>query len=121
MSCCRADLTLLHKKGDLCKFRNWRPVSLLCANYKIFAKVVANRMMFHLDSVVHKDQTYFIPGCSITDSLFLIRDMLDLSRVSNVNFRLVSFDQEKAFDGVEHEYLFNVMSVFGFGKCFWPV
>jgi hypothetical protein len=35
-----------------------------------------------------------------------------------VNLGLVSLDQEKAFDRVDHEYLFNVMSVFGFGKSF---
>lgn len=118
MSCRRAALTLLPKKGDLCELKNWRPVALLCADYKIFAKVLSNRLKSHLDSIVHKDQTYCVPGRSITDNLFLIRDMLDLSRGSNVNFGLVSLDQEKAFDRVDHEYLFNVMSVFGFGRSF---
>ena len=33
-----------------------------------------------------------------------------------MNFGLVSLDQEKAFDRVDHEYLFNVM--FGIGKSF---
>ena len=77
------------QKGDLCELKNWRPVALLCADYTIFAKVLANRLKSHLDSIVHKDQTYCVPGCSITDNLFLIRDMLDLLRVSNVNFILV--------------------------------
>ena len=104
------------KKGDLCELKNWRPVALLCADYKIFAKVLSNRLKSHLDSIVHKDQTCCVPGRSITDNLFLIRDMLDLSRCSNVNFGLVSLDQEKAFDRVDHEYLFKVM--FGFGKSF---
>ena len=35
-----------------------------------------------------------------------------------MNFGLVSLDQDKAFDRVDHEYLFNVMSVFGFGESF---
>ena len=42
MSCRRAALTLLPKKGDLCELKNWRPVALLCADYKIFAKVLSN-------------------------------------------------------------------------------
>ena len=35
-----------------------------------------------------------------------------------MNFGLVSLDQEKSFDRVDHEYLFNVMSVLGFGEMF---
>ena len=81
------------QKRGLCELKNWRPVALLCADYTIFAKVLANRLKSHLDSIVHKDQTYCVLGCSITYNLFLVRDMLDLSRVSNVNFGLVSSDQ----------------------------
>ena len=51
---------------------------------------------------------------SVTDNVFL----LDLSRGSDANFELVYLDQEKVFDRVGHEYLFNVMSVFGFGSTF---
>ena len=69
-------------------------MALLCADYKIFAKVLSYRLKSHLDSIVHKDQTYCVPGHSITDNLFLIRDMLEMSRGSNVNFGLVSLDQE---------------------------
>lgn len=117
MSCHRAALTLLPKKGDLCELKNWRPVAMLGANFNIVAKVLANRLKSHLDSIVHKDQTHCVPGRSITDNLFLlIRDMLELSRVSNVNFGLVSL--KKAFDRVGHEYLFNVMSVFAFEERF---
>ena len=101
------------RDGESLEVKNWRSVALLCADYNIFSKVLSNRLKSHLDSIVYKDQTYCVPGRSITDNLFLIRDMLDLSRGTNVNFELVSLDQEQAFDRVDHEYLFNVMSVFG--------
>ncbi len=39
----RAILTLLPKKGDLSEIKNWRPVSLLCSDYKIMSKLLANR------------------------------------------------------------------------------
>lgn len=49
MSCHRAALTLLPKKGTCVNLRN---VALICADYKIFAKVLANRLKSHLDSIL---------------------------------------------------------------------
>ncbi|KAA8593148.1 hypothetical protein FQN60_009264 [Etheostoma spectabile] len=43
-SCRRAVITLLPKKGDLQEIGNWRPLSLLCTDYKILAKALANRL-----------------------------------------------------------------------------
>lgn len=44
ISCRRAVITLLPKKGDLQEIRNWRPVYLLCTDYKILSKALANRL-----------------------------------------------------------------------------
>lgn len=35
VSCQRAVLTLLPKKGDLTLLKNWRPVAVLCSEYKL--------------------------------------------------------------------------------------
>ena len=43
LSCRRAVITLLPKKGDLTNIKNWRPVSLLCTDYKILSKALADR------------------------------------------------------------------------------
>ena len=43
LSCRRAVITLLPKKGNLQEIKNWRPVSLLCTDYKILSKALANR------------------------------------------------------------------------------
>ncbi len=42
LSCRRAVITLIPKKGDLTDIKNWRPVSLLCCDYKLLSKVLAN-------------------------------------------------------------------------------
>ena len=97
MSCRQAALTLRPRTGDFCELKDCRSVPLLCADNNIFAKVLTNRLRSRLDSIVLKDQTYCVPGRSIMDNLFFNRDTLDLSIVSNVNFELVSVDQEKAY------------------------
>ncbi|CAM2112914.1 unnamed protein product [Caretta caretta] len=71
LSCRRAVLTLLPKKGDLCNLRNWCPVSLLSMDYKIVAKAISLRLGSVMVDVIHPDQTYTVPGRSIFDNLFL--------------------------------------------------
>jgi len=44
LSCRRAILTLIPKKGDLGCLKNWRPVSLICADFKILSKALTNRL-----------------------------------------------------------------------------
>ncbi len=44
LSCRRAVLTLLPKKGDLTDIKCWRPVSLLCSDYKLLSKALTNRL-----------------------------------------------------------------------------
>ncbi len=68
---CRAVLTLLPKKGDLTDIKCWRPVSVLCCDYKILAKALANRLAGVLEQVIQSDQTYCIPGRSMFDNISL--------------------------------------------------
>ncbi|CAM5154726.1 unnamed protein product [Natator depressus] len=118
LSCRRAVLALLPKKGDLRDLRNWRPVSLLSTDYKIVAKAISLRLGSVMADVIHPDQTYTVPGRSIFDNLFLVRDLLELGRRDGLSFALLSLDQEKAFDRVDHGYLLSTLQAFGFGPQF---
>ncbi|CAM4654033.1 unnamed protein product [Caretta caretta] len=73
LSCRRAVLALLPKKGDLRDLRNWRPVSLLSTDYKIIAKAVSLWLGSVLADMIHPDQTYTVPGRSIFDNYFCQR------------------------------------------------
>ena len=92
---------------------------MLCAEYKIVSKCLSNRLKEYLGLLVHKDQSYCVPDHSIVDNLFLIRYVLDMCKLSDVNVGLLSLDQEKAFDRVDHQYLFKTKKAFGFGDDFF--
>lgn len=118
LSCRRAVLTLLPKKGDLQEIKNWRPVSLLCTDYKLLSRALSSRLRKVMDQVVDRTQTYCVPGRSIVDNVSLIRDILEVSGFLGFDTGLVSLDQEKAFDRVEHRYLWKVLERFGLSPGF---
>ncbi|CAM2098173.1 unnamed protein product [Caretta caretta] len=118
LSCRRAMLALLLKKGDLCDLRNWRPISLLSTDYKVVAKAILLQLGSMLADMVHPDQTYTIPGRSIFDNLYLVWDLLEFGCMDGLLFSLLSLNQEKAFDRVNHGDLQSTLRVFGFGPQF---
>ena len=118
LSCRRAVLTLVPKKGDLTDLKQWRPLSLLCIDSRIFSKTLATRLGKVMAEITHVDQTYCVPGRSIFDNIFLIRDTLDVCTTLEKKLGLLFLDQEKAFDRVEHIYLWKVLEAFGFNPGF---
>ena len=114
----RAVITLLPKKGDLTDIANWRPVSLLNTDYKIFAKLLSNRLKMYIKKVVHQDQSYCVPGRTIYDNICLIKDIINYSNINNLPLAVISLDQKKAFDNVDHGYLNATLRAMGFGETF---
>ncbi|CAM2103346.1 unnamed protein product [Caretta caretta] len=109
LSCKRAVLTLLPNKGDPCDLRNWPPVSLLSTDYKVIEKAISLWLGFVLVDVVHPNQTYAVSGRTIFDNPYLVRDLLELRCRDGLSFTLLSLDQEKAFDRVDHGYLLGTL------------
>ncbi|CAM4636907.1 unnamed protein product [Lepidochelys olivacea] len=48
----------------------------------------------------------------------MVRDLLELGCRDGLSFALLSLDQEKAFDRVDHGYLLSTLQVFGFRSQF---
>ena len=112
---------VIFKKGDRKSLKNWRPISLLNVDYKICSKAISVRLSKVLDFIVDPDQTCSVPGRKISSNLHILRDILDYIDRTDETGILVSLDQEKAFDRVNHSFLQNLLVHFGFGPnfCCW--
>ena len=58
-----------------------------------------------------------MPGRSILDNVSLIQDIVDFSSSLGIKAGVISLDQEKAFDRVEHLYLWKTLERFGLSPC----
>ena len=109
-------LTLLFKKGDRALLSNWRPISLHNTDYKILAKVLSIRLSKVLGNLVEDDQTCGVPGRTILNNTFVLRDLVIICRQKNIPAAIISIDQMKAFDRVNWIFMFKTLRKFGFGN-----
>ena len=68
--------------------------------------------------IIDIDQTLSIPGRSILDNCHLFRNILDYIKEKPTQLCLISLDQVKPFDCIDHDYLFTCLEAFGFSKLF---
>ena len=112
-------ITLIYKnKGEKNILKNYRPISLLAVDYKILARIMANRLKLVLPSIISEFQTCCIIGRDIADTTASIRDVIELIEQDNLEGYLIKVDQQNAFDRVDHKYLFYILEKFGFGQKF---
>jgi exonuclease III len=115
----RALLTLLKKDGTPDgPMKSYRPLSLMNTDYKILSKVFNNRLRKVICNIVHHDQTCSIPGRTIHDNIHLIRSIIEQQARMKDPIGIIQWDQEKAFDRINHRYLMGVLRAFGFGEGF---
>ena len=114
----RGIITLSHKGGDRNNLSNWRPISLLNTDYKIFSKLVAIRIQKVMDYLINPLQKGFLKGRNISELIRLIDDSLFAARESNSPGLLASIDFQKAFDSINKASIINSLKIFNFGPQF---
>jgi endonuclease/exonuclease/phosphatase family metal-dependent hydrolase len=109
-------MVLLFKKGDPLLLANWRPLSLINSDAKLFTKLLANRFNRVLPKLINPYQTGFLPHRLISDNGWLNQTLMANLRSVAPNLPQVAvlLDQEKAYDRVHPEYLRRVLLRFGF-------
>ncbi|KAL2643350.1 hypothetical protein R1flu_010937 [Riccia fluitans] len=111
-------IKLIPKEGDRQRIKNWRPLTLLNAGYKLVSKLMANRLWLVLPEIVDTQQKGFIQGRNITDSVLNFLLCQEWAEKSQQEMLFIKLDFEKAYDRVNHKYLWQVMETTGFDPKF---
>ena len=107
---------IYEKKGSRLDLENYRPISLLNTDYKILTKVLANRIKRVIGNIVQTTQSYSIPGRDIAHTIATLRDVIEHMKQDGQGGMVLGIDWNKAFDRVEHRFLFRVLEKVGFGE-----
>ncbi|KAM9947696.1 hypothetical protein ACTFIT_001026 [Dictyostelium discoideum] len=101
-------LTSIYKgKGDVLEISNRRPITLLNVDYKIYSKIINNRILKILPNIISKYQNGFIPGRLLHNNIIA----LDLAmEKSDRNTIITFYDFEKAFDSISHKALIRTLN-----------
>ena len=98
--------------------KNYRPITLQNLNYKIFYKVLSNRLSKVIHKIVSRHQHAFVPGRVISDPIHLIRLMIERAARKNTKHAVVFADIMKAFDQVSHEFIYQMLATVGIPQRF---
>jgi len=69
-------LTLLPKIIDAVRIQQYRPICLLNVSFKIFTKVLNNRLLKVADKLIGPSQTAFIPGRYIMEGVVILHETI---------------------------------------------
>ena len=110
-------ITLIPKQEPFNDIENFRPISLLNTDYKIFTKILTTRLNPILKDIIHVSQ-FAQPGRDIQEMNSVIRDLVEDMERSCTDSFFVSVDFRKAYDSVNQDFLLQVMRQYGFPRYF---
>lgn len=110
-------IALIPKQGtDNLLINNYRPITLLNNEYKLYANILAERSKKVFQMMIHNDQAGFLPGRHIysnTRNIINLLAYLDL-RIEKKAV-LMAIDAEKAFDRVSWKFMKGLLHHMDFG------
>jgi len=109
---------LLFKKKDKQRVENYRPITLLNTDYKIYTKTIAKKLAIVAPTIVHEDQAGFIPKRSLYDHTRTTQMVIEYCEIAEEDGCIIALDQEKAYDKIDHEYLWTILKKYGFPMIF---
>ena len=98
-------ITLPKPKKNLTNPKHFRPISLLCHMYKIFERVLLNRLIPFIDGKLIPQQAGFRPGKSCTEQILNLTQTIENGYEAKKITGVVFIDLTAAYDTVNHRIM----------------
>lgn len=103
-------MILVLKKEDQTDIQNYRPISLLSHLYKLFTKIVNNRLHKKLEFYQSIEQASFRPCFGTNDHLLSLKTIIEKTVEYNRPLVLIFVDFRKAFDTIGCEAILEALT-----------
>lgn len=111
-------IVLVPKVAKPISLSDYRPISLLNVDYKIYMKCIKNRLSQVMGEVIGEEQTCTSKNNNIISGLIRLREIVGCSSLDNDDSYLVSVDFDHAFDRIKHTYLWQILREYNFSDQF---
>ena len=73
---------------------------MINVDVKIGSKAIARRLETVLPQIIHHNQSAYVKGRTVFDTVRAIEDILEYTETHNINGKIIAIDFQKAFDSV---------------------
>jgi len=108
-----ANVSLFYKKGDPTLVSNYRPISSMNTDCKMYTNLLNMRLAPWAVAKLHPDQKGFVPGRLMNEHTRLASEVAHLCDATGTPGFIVGLDQAKAYDRVDQSWLLQVLVASG--------
>jgi hypothetical protein len=114
-------IILLPKCAKAVTIQQYRPICLLNMSFKIFMKVITNRLAGVAHRVIQPTQSAFLPGRHIMKGTIILHETIHELYRKKLDVVILKIDFEKAYNKVKWPFVKQVLQMKGFSPkwCQW--
>ena len=109
-------VTLIPKVENPTSIKEFRPISMVGAIYKIISKILSSRLKEVIAPLIDESQSAFVGNRQILDGVLIANESLRWLKNKKIHGTLIKLDFQKAYDSVNLSFLELIMEKLGFGR-----